>query len=158
MASATVSRPMRIEEEIRQERFSDPLQKAVINILFTSSWLSGEQNRTMKPFGISWQQFNILRILRGQHPQAVCVADIKERMIDKMSNVSRLVEKLYQKNLVVRETSAHDRRMVDITITEAGLKLLGEVDVVMVQQRKSMLHLTDEELAQLNYLLDRLRG
>lgn len=149
---------MRIEDEIKQEQFKSPLQKAIINILFTASWLSGEQNRVLKPFGISWQQFNILRILRGQHPKEVCVADIKERMIDKMSNVSRLVEKLYQKQLVNRVTSATDRRMVDITLTEAGVKLLDQVGRVMEDNQKAMLSLESEQLELLNGLLDELRA
>ncbi|HAA12067.1 MAG TPA: MarR family transcriptional regulator [Cytophagales bacterium] len=149
---------MRIEEEIKQEEFSNPLQKAIINILFTASWISGEQNRALKPFGISWQQFNILRILRGQYPESVCVADIKERMIDKMSNVSRLVEKLYQKDLVTRETSKQDRRMVDIELTTRGLELLKEVDEVMEDQQKALLSANPEALLQLNDLLDQMRG
>ncbi|MEL6538998.1 MAG: MarR family transcriptional regulator [Bacteroidota bacterium] len=149
---------MRIEEEIKQEEFSNPLQKAIINILFTASWISGEQNRALKPFGISWQQFNILRILRGQHPESVCVADIKERMIDKMSNVSRLVEKLYQKGLVTRETSKQDRRMVDIQLTQPGLDLLKEVDSVMENQQKALVPANPDALHQLNDLLDQMRG
>lgn len=149
---------MRIEEEIKQDQFENSYQKAAINLLFTASWLSGEQNRALKTFGISWQQFNILRILRGQHPEAVCVADIKERMIDKMSNVSRLVEKLYQKQCVLRETSVHDRRMVDITLTEEGLNLLKQVDEIMGQQHNVLFNLNPVEIEQLNQLLDKMRG
>jgi DNA-binding MarR family transcriptional regulator len=89
---------MKIEKAINQKAFKNPHQKAHINVLYTASWLSQQNAKVLKPFQISWQQFNILRILRGMAPQPATVKLLTERMIDKTSNASRLVEKLKRKD------------------------------------------------------------
>ncbi len=150
---------MKIEEEIRQKHFKSEYQKVQINILFTASWLTKRTGDLLKPFKISWQQFNILRILRGMHPDTASIKLLTERMIDKMSNASRLVEKLKQKGLVERKECPADRRKVDVGITEEGLKLLREASKVIEEDMNTHLNeISTEEANQLNTLLDKLRG
>ena len=149
---------MKIEEEIKQKKFSSVYHKAHINVLFTASWLSQNSAQLLKPFKISWQQFNILRILRGMYPEPATVKLLTERMIDKMSNASRLVEKLKQKGLVERRVCPSDRRRVDVEITEKGLSVLEDISFIMEQElNQKMGNLSSEEADQLNQLLDKLR-
>ena len=98
--------------------------KAVVNILYTASWLEGINIQRFKPHGISPQQYNVLRILRGAYPNPVMLGEITERMIDKNSNATRLVEKLRLKGFLKRDICKTNRRQVDITITQKGLTLL----------------------------------
>ena len=147
----------RIEDEILQTKFEDEHQKVVINVLFTASWLDVKNIQRLKPFGISPQQFNVLRILRGSFPNALRLGDISDRMIDKNSNATRLVEKLRQKNLVKREVCGHSRRQVDIWITQEGLAILERIDVSMKVLKKDFNNISESELKQLNLLLDKLR-
>ncbi len=150
---------MKIEQEIQQKKFESEYQKAQINILFTASWLSTLTTEALKPFNISWQQFNILRILRGVHPEGTSIKVLTERMIDKMSNASRLVDKLLQKGYVDRQACPEDRRRVDVKITSEGLKIIGEASEVMEQSLfKQMENLSVTEAELLNKLLDQLRA
>ncbi len=133
---------MRIEDEIQQKKFKSEYQKAHINILFTAAWLNQQNQQILKPLGISSQQFNILRILRGMHPQPASIKLLTERMIDKMSNASRLVDKLLAKDLVQRNESGADRRRVDVVITNKGLQLLEKASIAVedsLQQEMAML-------------------
>lgn len=148
---------MRIEDEIKQAHFPNVYEKMVINLLFTSSWLNGHQLQWLKPHGISPQQYNILRILRGQHPAPARIQLLKERMLDKMSNVSRLVEKLRLKGLLERHTCDNDRRAVDVLITQKGLNLLTVIDKQITEGLARFHTLTPEEAHQLSNLLDKLR-
>jgi DNA-binding MarR family transcriptional regulator len=149
-----------IEEEIKQKKFPNIYVKTDVNLLFTCGWLQNEQTRFFKKYGLSMQQYNVLRILRGQHPKAVMLNQITERMIDKMSNATRLVEKLKQKGLVTRETSSISRRQVDINITETGLALLDKIDKAMNTNDTPahFTNLTINELEQLNVFLDKIRN
>lgn len=149
---------MEIEKEIFQSKFKSPLQKSVINIIYTSGWLNSRQSKTLKPYGLTSQQYNILRILRGQHPKPASITLLTERMLDKMSNASRLVEKLVAKKLVERTICPTDRRQVNVVINEAGLQLLADLDSSMDLMEATGMGLTDEELETLSNLLDRLRG
>lgn len=150
---------MKIEEEIQQTTFKNIYQKANINLLFSAAWLTSNTTQALKPFNISWQQFNVLRILRGMHPKPASVKLLMERMIDKMSNASRLVEKLKQKGLVERVACPADRRQVDIFITDKGLQLLEEASAAVETLTDGRLgSLTEEEAMQLNQLLDKFRG
>lgn len=149
---------MKIEEAIQQKKFKDEFQKAQINVLYTASWIHQRTMQVLKPFNISWQQFNILRILRGMHPEPASVKLLTERMIDKMSNASRLVEKLKQKGLVERRSCKSDRRQVDVVITESGLSLLALASDAMEEQMEYIkARLTEDEASQLNELLDAMR-
>lgn len=149
---------MKIEDEIKQKKFSNDYHKAYVNILFTCSWLNAQNNAVFKPFGISSQQFNIMRILRGQYPNPAPLKLLTERMIDKMSNTSRLVEKLYQKKLVDRRVCKDNRRQVDIVLTEKGMELINQASEEIDKFNRRKQELTAEEVKELNRLLDKLRG
>ncbi|MGE5401752.1 MAG: MarR family winged helix-turn-helix transcriptional regulator [Ignavibacteriales bacterium] len=149
---------MQLEEEIAQKHFINPYHKAVVNIIYTNNWITAFQNNLLKPYMVTVQQYNILRILRGQHPKPATIKQIKERMLDKMSDASRLVEKLRLKGLVVRNICSSDRRNVDVLITQQGLNLLTETDRHQLEMEKFMSKLRPEEIEELNYLLNKLRS
>lgn len=148
---------MKLEAELQQSKFQSEHQKAVLNILFTSNWLESDSARILKPFGISSQQYNVLRILKGQGDNAISVNSIMSRMIDKMSNASRLVEKLRKKELIERIVCEHDRRQVDVRITVKGLSLLKESDKEMNQFDGVRDKLTEKEAILLSELLEKIR-
>lgn len=148
---------MKIEEAIKQKKFKSEYQKLFINIIYTANWLNNESIKTLKPFGISPQQYNVLRILKGQHPNAISVNSIIDRMLDKNSNASRLVDKLKQKELVEREICPEDRRQVDIKITSKGLDLLESISKKMDDFINLKDAISVEEAAQINGFLDQLR-
>jgi DNA-binding MarR family transcriptional regulator len=147
---------MKIEEEIRQSKFRNTHHKAMINLIFTSNWLTTKQSEQLKPHGITGQQFNILRILKGQHPQSISATSIKTRMLDKNSDISRLLDRMESKGLIEKKISANDKRAFDVTISTYGLSLLGEVDKV-ARDSDAFLGLTETEAAQLSDLLDKCR-
>ena len=149
---------MEIGKEIKQTKFKSEHQKMLINILFTSGWLTSLHATNLKPFGISTQQYNILRILRGQHPSPATVNLLIDRMLDKNSNVSRLVEKLRLKKLVERATCPEDRRAVNVIITKKGMELLTELDKQEIVFLQGLKNLSTEQATQINFLLDMLRG
>ncbi len=149
---------MKLEDAIKQKRFKSEEERLIINMVYTSGWLGAEQNRYFKQFGISSQQYNVLRILRGQQPKPASVSLIQDRMLDKMSNASRLIEKLKQKNLVKRSECPSDRRQVDVMITDEGLALLGEIDKHEHHMNEICRSLTTNEMQQLNQLLDKFRN
>jgi DNA-binding MarR family transcriptional regulator len=149
---------MRIEDEIQQKEFKDPYNKAIVNLLFTQSYIVTKQNKLFKPFGLSPEQYNVLRILRGQNGNPITVSSIQDRMLNKMSNASRLVEKLKMKGLVLRNECPADRRQVDIMITSKGLTLLTQLQEEILKQNRDLVQLDSNEVDQLNLLLDKLRG
>lgn len=149
---------MSIEEDIRQEKFENEFQKAAVNILFTGSWLYNMNATHLKAFGITPEQFNVLRILRGSYPKALMLADVTCRMIDKSSNATRLVEKLRIKGLVKREICKGNRRQVDISITSKGLDLLAQVDKESETWLATLKGINKLEAQELNRILDKLRG
>ncbi|MBR9921956.1 MAG: MarR family transcriptional regulator [Bacteroidetes bacterium] len=151
---------MRIEEAIKQREFVHTHHKAHINILFTAAWLNQFTSSSLKPLGITVQQFNILRILRGRKGEPSTVKLLTERMIDKMSNASRLVDKLVKKGLVERKTCEVDRRRVDVFITDAGLDLLEQASTAVEQeiQKRMVDKITDEEAKEMNRILDKIRS
>jgi len=148
---------MKIEDEIKQQKFKTPLQKAVLNLLYTTSWMQGKQKDIFKPFGITLQQFNILRILRGQHPNSTSATEIKSRMLDKNSDVSRLLDRLLAKKVITKRVSSNDKRAADVNLTEEGLELLRAIDRKQTQI-DSVLLLSDDEALMLSDLLDKSRG
>jgi DNA-binding MarR family transcriptional regulator len=146
-----------LEEEIQQTTFSSIKQKVVLNLMFTSNWLRAGQMRLFKQHGISPEQFNVLRILRGQKGNAIGVNKIQERMLDKNSNASRLIDKLNEKELVDRIGCKSDRRQVEVFITEKGLDLLASLDEIIEREEKSSVNLSTSESEELNKLLNKLR-
>lgn len=149
---------MKIEEEIKQKQFKNEYHKAMVNIIFSYNWVIKNQVELLKPYGITLQQFNILRILRGQHPKPSTIKLIKERMLDRMSDCSRIVEKLLTKKLVERHICVKDRRNVDVLISKKGLALLKKLDKIFEKLDKNLISLSDKELKTINKLLDKLRG
>lgn len=148
---------MRIEDEIKQPTFQSEYQKAYINLVYTAGWLQLRQAAAFKEFNLTLPQYNVLRILRGQHPRPATVNLLIERMLDKTSNASRIVDKLEAKELVTRRVCPSNRRAVDICITEAGLALLETMQPMVEQQAHGLRQLSEQEVEQLNYLLDKLR-
>ncbi len=138
-------------------QISDPHLKAIINIELTNGWQCNIQDNFFKSYQLSHQQYNILRILRGQYPEGVSVNDIKRRMIDKMSNVSRLVEKLKQKGYVKRVECASDRRVVFVHLTETGSSILAEIDKTIGINLAAFNRISVEEADELSRILEKLR-
>lgn len=146
-----------IEKLISQKSWSSEYNKGLIGLIFVGNWLVSRHQQFFKKFDITMQQYNILRILRGQHPKAANINTLKERMLDKMSDVSRLVERLRKAGLVERKSSEIDRRAVDVMITPKGLSLLGEIDQDLPALEDSLnLSLSEDEAKQLNGLLDKI--
>jgi len=149
---------MTLADEIKQDHFPTVLGKAILNILVTADRISSATNATLKPFGVSKEQFNVLRILRGQYPKPSALQLISERMISKSSNATRLVEKLRMKGLVERCPCPTNRRKVDILITQKGLDLLDAIDADDTLRTYWEGRITDEEAEELSRILDKLRG
>ena len=149
---------MKIEDEIQTSKFEDNYHKMVINVSYSYSWMSNLLRLAFEKYNLTSQQFNVLRILRGQQPKAATINLIKERMLDKMSDASRIVDRLVQKELVSRCTNNVDRRAVDIHITEKGLEILSKIDVEFKTADFFKHSLTEEEAGQLSDLLDKMRG
>jgi DNA-binding MarR family transcriptional regulator len=148
----------KIEDAIQQKEFKDQFNKAVVNLIYTHSYLVTAQSVLFKPHDLSPEQYNVLRILRGQNGTPTTVSSIQDRMLNKMSNASRLVEKLKLKGLVERNECPADRRQVDILITEKGLELLKTIEKQVEESNIQFIKLSNDEAVQLNYLLDKLRG
>ncbi len=149
---------MKIEEEIKQTKFRNPHHKAALNLIYTASWLESRHQDFFKLFGITNQQFNILRILRGQHPNKISGAEIKSRMLDKNSDVSRLLDRLITKKLAIKSQCPNDKRAADIAITDKGLQLLKQLDDKMDHTDSKAINLTAGEAVKLSNLLDKCRG
>lgn len=149
---------MNIQEEIQQSRFRNDHQKAAINLIYTSGWLGNKHKDFFSEFGITVQQFNILSILRGQNPNKISGAEIKNRMMDKNSDVSRLLDRLVLKDLVSKSKCENDKRAADVMITKGGLDLLSLIDSKIKSLDNILNNLSESEAQQLSALLDRLRG
>lgn len=149
---------MRIDEEIQSSKFENNYHKVVINISYTYSWLNNQSRSLFEKNNITLQQFNILRILRGQYPNPATINLLKDRMVDKMSDASRIVDRLVQKGMVSRCTNTKDRRAVDIRISDQGLAILAKMDEEFKIKDLLQHNLTEEEAGQLSDLLDKLRG
>jgi DNA-binding MarR family transcriptional regulator len=150
---------MELEKEIHQVKgFRNDYQKASVNIIYTGKWMMQFHADVFKPYNLTIQQYNILRILRGQHPNAATVKLIRERMLDRMSDASRIVELLRKKGLIERTICEGDRRRMDVIITENGLQVLQEIDKESERMDKRLSSLNEQEISQLNFLLDKIRN
>ena len=148
---------MKLEDEIKQKKFKSIQQKAMLNLIYTTNWLTSKQDSLFKDSGITVQQYNVLRILRGQYPNPCSIKLIKERMLDRMSDTSRIVDKLLTKKLLQRNECPDDRRSVNVVITDQGLELLKSLDYIDDLSKQSLKSLTTAEINTLNELLDKLR-
>lgn len=149
---------MKLEDEIKQKKFNNEYEKLVVNILYTGNWMNLENTKNMKTLGLTLPQYNVLRILRGQHPNPATVNLLIDRMLDKSSNASRIVDRLLIKGLLTRRICKKDRRSVDVVITEKGLALLKKIDALQPKWREKFEILSADEAKNLNFLLDKLRG
>ena len=148
---------MGIEQDIHQNTFRGPKQKALINLLYTYGWVIEKIKNFLAQEDITHQQYNILRILRGSFPTPLSTLQIRERMLDRMSDTSRIVDRLVAKELVQKVTCATDRRLVDVTITDRGRELLDRLDIDTYQLESIINLISDEEAETLSNLLDKLR-
>jgi len=149
---------MGIDQDIRQSKFRSEYQKAAVNLLYTYGWITERTRELFASEDITPQQFNILRILRGSHPQPLSTLQIRERMLDKMSDTSRIVDRLITKGLVKKGTCKSDRRLVDVMITDKGKKMLERLDERQDELDNIIGNLTEKEAATLSELLDKIRG
>jgi len=148
---------MSLENEINQRKFRNEYQKSAINIIYTNNWMAEKMNKLFDEWDITPQQFNILRILRGAG-QPLSTLQIRQRMLDRMSDTSRIVDRLVKKGLVKKSICKLDRRLVDVIITDKGKKLLEKIDQYSDQMDAIMKNLTEQEAQTLNELLDKIRN
>lgn len=148
---------MELEKEISQKNFRSEQQKAMINLIYTYHWANNIARQDFLAYDITMQQFNILRILRGQFPNPSSINLLRERMLDKMCDASRMVDRLKQKELIERCVNKKDKRSVDIVISQKGLDLLSKIDQEIDMDR-AISKLSNEDAKTLNTILDKLRG
>lgn len=148
---------MTIESALKTNKFNSEQHKALLNLYFTAYYLKDSFNTFLKQYDLTHEQYNVLRILRGSLPNNLCVKNISERMIEKSSNVPRILERLHRKGWIIRIPSEHDRRESTTIITEKALTLLKEMDTAITEHEKSSIALNEEEAAQLNMLLEKMR-
>ena len=149
---------MGISKDIKQPKFKSEFDKVLVNLMYTSNWLNQQEYYLFKPFGLTTAQYNVLRILRGQQPNAATINLIIDRMLERMSNVSRIVDKLVSKDLVSRVQNKQDRRAVDVVITKKGLDLLIKLDIEVQKLSERINVFEEEESKKVNDFLDRFRG
>jgi DNA-binding MarR family transcriptional regulator len=149
---------MGIDNDIHQSRFRNEYQRAGVNLLYTYGWVMERTKELFATEDITPQQFNILRILRGSFPQPLSTLQIRERMLDKMSDTSRIVDRLIAKGLVKKGTCKTDRRLVDVMITDKGRRMLERLDKRQDELDKVIGNLTPKEATILSELLDKIRG
>lgn len=147
---------MGIENDINQQRFRSEYQKAIVNLIYTYNWTTERLKSFFDKEDITMQQFNILRILRGSE-KPLSTLQIRERMLDKMSDTSRIVDRLVVKGLVKKNICESDKRLVDVTISDKGRKLLQKLDAFDPEMDAIVQSISEEEAATLNYLLDKIR-
>jgi len=147
-----------IEDEIKQSRFADPAEKALVNLIYTTNVFQARTEQLLKSYDLTLQQYNILRILRGQQGRAISLLEVKGRMLDRNPDVSRIVDRMVRKGVVDRQVCPTDRRQADLTITARGLELLGRIDPYIDRGFETLRGLKEADLERLNQLLDRARG
>ena len=146
-----------LDREIQQSKFDSEQLKANLNILFTANWLVNKISARLKPYNLTHEQFNVLRILRGSHPKSMCQKDILSRMIAPSSNVTLIVKKLSHKGWIQVVQSEEDKRLYRINITEEGLTLLDVIAADYKQNNVIINRLSESEAFHMNALLDKLR-
>ena len=150
--------PVNLEREIKQTKpFASPYQKAAVNLQYTSNWLSTKMQDYFKDFGLTTKQYNIMRILKGAD-KPVSVAYIRERLLDKLSDASRIIGRMEAKDWVEKKTCPVDKRLVDIVLTKAGLELLTQVNKKIEMIDELCSNLSIKEIENLNFLLDKIRN
>lgn len=148
----------KIEELVKVKQFASPWHRATINIIYTNNWLNVMLEKRANAKQITLQQFNVLRVLRGQYPNPVTNNLLKERLLTKTPDISRLVDRIVSKGLVSREKNSVDKRAVDLLITDKGLDLLEEIETDMMLDDVLPENISSDDCLKLSELLDRFRG
>ena len=149
---------VKLEQAIKSNKFKNETHKATLNILYTAWWLKTKMSKELKEFGLTHEQYNVLRILKGKHPEQMCVKDIGCRMIEKSSNVPRIIDRLEIKKLVKRANSTFDKRETVISLTASGIAILNsttnKVNIVMDE----VVVLEEKDAKEINQLLEKMRS
>ena len=148
---------MKLEQAIKSTKFKSEVQKAGLNILYTAWWLKTTMSKELKEYGLTHEQYNVLRILKGRYPEQMCVRDVACRMIEKSSNVPRIIDRLEVKKLVKRSNSAEDKRETVITITQAGINILEITTGQINKLYEATISMDEPSAATLNGLLEQIR-
>jgi len=146
-----------IEKELKTKSFLNEQVKSNLNVMFTANWLNNQVSALLKPFNVTPEQYNVLRILKGQHPNSICQKEILARMIAKQSNITLIIRKLRDKNLVEVVQLESDRRHYEITISDLALKLINDIEIVFNVEMPKVNNLSVSEAFHLNSLLDKFR-
>lgn len=149
---------MRLEDAIKSTRFVNEKQKATINVLYTGYWLRSSYSTTLKNEDLTIEQYNVLRILKGKHPEQMCVKDIASRTIEKSSNVPRILDRLVTKKLARRSPSKEDKRETLVSLTEKGIATLERANELTWAVTSKITGLTEDEATTLSELLDKMRA
>ncbi len=148
---------VKLEQAIQSHKFKDEVHKAILNTLYTAWWLKTVMSKELKEFGLTHEQYNVLRILKGKYPEQMCVRDVACRMIEKSSNVPRIIDRLEIKKLVKRSTSPLDKRETVITLTQSGITILETCNRNVTKMVEGIVEISNEEAAVLNQLLEKVR-
>ena len=148
---------MKLEEALKSTRFRDERHKATLNIMYTAYWFKSYLSSALKDIDLTVEQYNVMRILKGKHPEQMCVKDIASRLIEKSSNVPRIIDRLVDKKLVKRVTSKEDKRETLISLTEKGIQLLEEANVIVENISNETIGVDNTEAMTLNTLLEKIR-
>ena len=148
---------MKLEDVLKTSKFADERHKATLNILYTAYWLKNNFSTVLKESGITMEQFNVLRILKGKHPEQMCVKDIASRIIERNSNVPRIIDRLIVKKLVKRTPSKEDKRETLVSLTDKGLKQLEEANKVLDNMDAQTNGIDNDDARVLNELLEKMR-
>jgi DNA-binding MarR family transcriptional regulator len=148
---------MKLEDVIKSNKFGSEKQKAAINVLYTGYWLRSGYSSSLKKEDLTLEQYNVLRILRGRHPEQMCVKDIAGRIIEKSSNVPRIIDRLVVKKLARRTTSKEDKRETLVSLTDKGISVLEKANLLTAEVTDGISHLTEDDAKTLNELLEKMR-
>lgn len=149
---------VKLEQAIQSSKFKNEVHKATLNILYTAWWLKTIMSNELKEFGLTHEQYNVLRILKGKHPEQICVKDISCRMIEKSSNVPRIIDRLVIKKLVKRADSPFDKRETVISLTQSGITILELTTEKINALMETTVIMKSQDATQINMLLEKLRG
>ena len=149
---------MKLEQAIQSNKFKSEVQKAGLNIMYTAWWLKTLGCKELKEFGLTHEQYNVLRILKGKHPEQMCVKDIAGRMIEKNSNVPRILDRLEEKKLIERNQGSEDARQTVMSLTEDGIQLLASSTCRMDRITEETTAMSEDDAQQLNLLLEKFRA
>jgi DNA-binding MarR family transcriptional regulator len=149
---------VKLEQAIQSSKFKNEVHKATLNILYTAWWLKTIMSNELKEFGLTHEQYNVLRILKGKHPEQICVKEISCRMIEKSSNVPRIIDRLVIKKLVKRADSPFDKRETVISLTQSGITILEVTTEKINALMETTVIMKSQDAAQINMLLEKLRG